>query len=238
MADPTHTTEVEVPAGLAESLKQLDSLRKEVDQTTSKIKKIHQKMDGLSESSKLDSWARLRTLYSEAIVLSEREESLALHCSDLVESVIEDWESSHTGSKKRKRSEHTQAQKKAGIVPNDEEVACRHEGQWILGKIKSHNPKKNEYKIQDADETNAHAIFSVPVSDVLQLIAPEFSKGTRVLALYPNTTCFYPAEVVSFTKRGSKPHTYRLQFDDDFEDGREKQTRIEQKYVVEDPTPS
>ncbi len=123
MADPSHTTEVEVPADLTESLKDLETLRKEVEQTTIKIKKLHQKMDSrkftliarsllflrfffiswsssvflnsfgpfkfcffkkkllssVSDTAKLESWARLRTLYSEAISLSEKEETCVLN---------------------------------------------------------------------------------------------------------------------------------------------------------------
>eukprot|EP00301_Raphidiophrys_heterophryoidea_P025275 c8444_g1_i1.p1 GENE.c8444_g1_i1~~c8444_g1_i1.p1 ORF type:complete len:248 (+),score=54.56 c8444_g1_i1:43-744(+) len=228
------TSEVTVPPELIDSLRELDAIRKDLENTTTKIKKLHQKMDSLTGSAKLESWARLRSLYAEAISLSEKEENLTLACSDMVETAIEDWESVHTG-KKRKKPESQPARR--GPIPLGEKVACLHEDNWILCTIKSYNAKKNEYKVEDADE-EANRMFIVGSHEILALNTPDLPKGTRVLALYPGTTCFYPAEVVAFTKRGSKPNTYRLQFEDDFEDGREKQTRIEQLFVVQDPSAS
>jgi SAGA-associated factor 29 len=59
----------------------------------------------------------------------------------------------------------------------------------------------------------------------------EFSKGTQVLAMFPDTTSFYPATVVVPPKK--KSPDYLLQFvDDDDEAGLTPQRKIKPKYVV------
>eukprot|EP00045_Choanoeca_perplexa_P002595 m.25444 g.25444 ORF g.25444 m.25444 type:complete len:89 (+) comp11600_c0_seq1:637-903(+) len=55
--------------------------------------------------------------------------------------------------------------------------------------------------------------------------------GSAVLALYPQTTCFYPAEVSQLPTE-AKP-TYTLHFDDDdYEDGRVRFQEVAVKYVI------
>eukprot|EP00041_Stephanoeca_diplocostata_P009682 m.151023 g.151023 ORF g.151023 m.151023 type:complete len:270 (+) comp17844_c0_seq2:159-968(+) len=56
--------------------------------------------------------------------------------------------------------------------------------------------------------------------------------GTKVLALYPQTTCFYPAEVAR-PPTADDPNTYTMHFDDDdHEDGRTRYQDVALHYVV------
>lgn len=67
-----------------------------------------------------------------------------------------------------------------------------------------------------------------------QLTLQFFEKGRRVYALYPQTTCFYPA-VVHDPPRADRSE-YVLHFDeDDYEDGRVRYQDIPVRFVVELP---
>ncbi|GMK53748.1 hypothetical protein CspeluHIS016_0103340 [Cutaneotrichosporon spelunceum] len=115
------------------------------------------------------------------------------------------------------------------------------EDEWILGIVRKMVGDKR-YEVQDADDTSLR--WSARLRDILLLPDPDapvsspshpsnledFPRGTQVLALYPETTSFYRATVVSppipgtgmgRTARGARPDAsakagqYRLAFVDD-----------------------
>jgi len=115
------------------------------------------------------------------------------------------------------------------------------ENTWILAVItKCINQDKNRYEVQDAEpqedgqpgqcyNTTIRAIIPLPDptaplnSGAHPNAYPEFPTGSTVLALYPDTSCFYRAEVIASPKeppsvRGQatvQKRFYMLKFEDD-----------------------
>ncbi|KZT12024.1 uncharacterized protein LAESUDRAFT_719985 [Laetiporus sulphureus 93-53] len=117
--------------------------------------------------------------------------------------------------------------------------------EWILAVVtKCINQDKNRYEVQDAEpqddgqpglfyNTTLRAIIplpdpTAPPDSAAHLNAyPEFTAGSTVMALYPDTSCFYRAEVVASPRDlqpagragSSSKHLalpmYRLKFEDD-----------------------
>mmetsp|Transcript_16089 Transcript_16089/g.32820 ORF Transcript_16089/g.32820 Transcript_16089/m.32820 type:complete len:280 (+) Transcript_16089:316-1155(+) len=72
--------------------------------------------------------------------------------------------------------------------------------EWILGKVVSHSPETGTYKIADEDPDTATQpkVYTLPDSQVIRLGSlPPLKKGELVYAVYPDTTAFYRANVVS-----------------------------------------
>ncbi|KAI0372128.1 hypothetical protein BV20DRAFT_940605 [Pilatotrama ljubarskyi] len=117
--------------------------------------------------------------------------------------------------------------------------------EWILAVVtKCINQDKNRYEVQDPEpqedgqpgqryNTTLRAIIplpdpNAPPDSAAHLNAyPEFATGSTVMALYPDTSCFYRAEVIASprdlnqsgrgggaTKQPTVP-TYKLKFEDD-----------------------
>lgn len=58
-------------------------------------------------------------------------------------------------------------------------------------------------------------VIPLPESDESALESPEFRLRQNVLALFPGTTCFYSAVVMSQPSRRRKTRDYLLKFADD-----------------------
>ncbi|KAJ7212119.1 SGF29 tudor-like domain-containing protein [Mycena pura] len=125
---------------------------------------------------------------------------------------------------------------------------------WILAVVtKCLNGDKNRYEVQDPEpqedgqpglcyNTTLRAIIPLP-DPTAPPGAPshlssyqEFHPGSTVMALYPDTSCFYRAEVISTPKQTgrntpSSKHIYKLKFEDD--DNQEHSVSAE--WVVEWP---
>ncbi|TRM60668.1 SGF29 tudor-like domain-containing protein [Schizophyllum amplum] len=137
-------------------------------------------------------------------------------------------------------------QNKAGGSATDEDNA------WIMAiVVKSINADKNRYIVRDAEPSEAgpavqynttlRGIIPLPDADAPPASAshlnayPEFTQGSAVLALYPDTSCFYRAEVVASPKDLAREKvrsrigvpSYKLKFDDD-----ENQEHIVPAHVV------
>ncbi|KAF8914960.1 SGF29 tudor-like domain-containing protein [Mucidula mucida] len=103
---------------------------------------------------------------------------------------------------------------------------------WILANVTRCLGDKTKYEVRDADDDNPEtyvttlaSMIPLPVAGVPEGAPeslssyPEHAKGSTVLALYPDTSCFYRAEVMTTpdrekTKEGVVP-TYVLRFEDD-----------------------
>lgn len=107
---------------------------------------------------------------------------------------------------------------------------------WILAKITNSNPARDEYEIEDVDtgdedEQESHKSYIVTREDLV-IIPKSFSqhlgyeKGSRVLAMYPDTTCFYPATIADIDGK-----EYYLHFDDDDENGKTPKRKVNYRYV-------
>jgi len=96
-----------------------------------------------------------------------------------------------------------------------------------LAVVISYNADKNKYHVEDVDqdETGTRQKYMVPPKNVIPIPSvaevrqlPEIPAHTDVLALYPGTTCFYNAIVItppSKNKDASTQGCYKVQFEDD-----------------------
>ncbi|KAG7813766.1 hypothetical protein KL921_000040 [Ogataea angusta] len=110
--------------------------------------------------------------------------------------------------------------------------------EWIQCEVlKVLNEIKFEVKDPEPDENNPNGqIFKCTWKEIILMPTTEdlaslknYPVGYRVLARYPETTTFYPAEVIGFKKDG----TCRLKFEGEEEVG--KETEVERKLVLPFP---
>ncbi|KAF5385639.1 hypothetical protein D9757_005457 [Collybiopsis confluens] len=100
---------------------------------------------------------------------------------------------------------------------------------WILAVVdKCINGDKNRYEVHDP-ESDPVVRYNTTLRSIIPLPDPnapagspsglsayrEFPVGSSVLALYPDTSCFYRAEVVATPTVGPHAPTYRVKFEDD-----------------------
>jgi len=113
---------------------------------------------------------------------------------------------------------------------------------WIMARIvKSHHQDKYRYDVEDIEpqedgkplrypaSLRSTPISMIPLPDKSASSGspahigayPEFATGATVMALYPDTSCFYRAEVIASPKdiptqgRNSGTAYYKLKFEDD-----------------------
>lgn len=111
-------------------------------------------------------------------------------------------------------------------IPAIEELvaakAASHE-LWILGIVKSINEKKKNYQIKDADPDGRS--YTLDLKNIRLLPTQTEIKscrwivpGLRVLAMYPETTVFYPATVKFESSKENGEDSCVVVFDDDEND--------------------
>ncbi|KAF2075337.1 hypothetical protein CYY_003366 [Polysphondylium violaceum] len=157
------------------------------------------------------------------------------HSSPTITTPTKEKESSSGGSKepKEKEKDHNST-----TISSGQQVAAKDSksSQWILAKVNGFNQKTQKYEVIDEDEDEPKR-FSVAPKDVIQLptlstLPPTFANNTKVLAMFPDTTAFYPAVVVSVTKTKGKPTHYTLHFEDDQENGQTPNRRVSALHVI------
>jgi len=141
----------------------------------------------------------------------------------------------------RKVAFHPHVNKAGGDVESDT---------WILAIItKCINADKNRYEVRDPEpqENGANSLYNTTLRSIIPLPDPnaprdspsslfayhEFTKGSTVMALYPDTSTFYRAQVIASPRDlpGRTVSSYKLKFEDD--DNQEHLVAAE--YVVEWP---
>ncbi|KIM65922.1 hypothetical protein SCLCIDRAFT_111946 [Scleroderma citrinum Foug A] len=125
------------------------------------------------------------------------------------------------------------------------------ENTWILAVItKCINQDKNRYEVQDVEpqedgqpgqcyNTTLRAIIPLPDPEAPPNSAAhpsayqEFPAGSIVMALYPDTSCFYRAEVIAIPSEGRSVSSkyYKLKFEDDDD----QEHSVQAQWVVEWP---
>ncbi|KAH8896460.1 hypothetical protein GQ53DRAFT_743609 [Thozetella sp. PMI_491] len=109
---------------------------------------------------------------------------------------------------------------------------------WVLGRVQQvlGEGKSRRYKVQDADpdlppdqrveyRTSASSMIPIPP---IEVELPEYEKGKIVLALYPDSTTFYKAEVM-----GSEASTGKVSLRFEGEENSVTLQLVERRYVVE-----
>lgn len=123
----------------------------------------------------------------------------------------------------------------AALVKGSEE-----EENWILAEVVQFNPATNKYEVDDIDEEqkDRHTLSRRRVVPLpLMRANPEtdphalFPKGSIVMALYPQTTCFYKAVVNQLPTTATEE--YEVLFEDaTYADGYSPPLNVAQRYVI------
>jgi SAGA-associated factor 29 len=137
------------------------------------------------------------------------------------------------------------------IIPNNTLVAARISGtsdsdeeeMWIKANVLNYIPQHKKYEVEDVDIEESSKSrkryklprkYLIPLSKDFSEHTP-FKKGTQVLAMYPDTTTFYPA-IVHSSPSPSNNYTYQVKFEDDQDDtGRTPARKVSYKHVVAIP---
>ncbi|RDB14800.1 SAGA-associated factor 29 [Hypsizygus marmoreus] len=139
-----------------------------------------------------------------------------------------------------------------GATDNDENT-------WILALVtKCINADKNRYEVQDAEpqeDGQPGLLYNTTLRAIIPLPDPnaapsspshvnayqEFSAGSTVMALYPDTSCFYRAEVIATPKdlqpsgRAVPSSKYMPMYKLKFEDDDNQEHTVAAQWVVEWP---
>jgi len=133
------------------------------------------------------------------------------------------------------------------IIPPNHKVAALNQTDWILAIVLEYDPDTGLYTVKDADEETKSLPFTlqrdkiIPTTFTKRKSGPfevqyDFPKGSQVMAVFPETTVFYKATVVSSSKRHKKINEYTLVFEDDEdEEGNIPKRKLNARLVV--PTP-
>eukprot|EP00050_Salpingoeca_kvevrii_P014094 m.32601 g.32601 ORF g.32601 m.32601 type:complete len:265 (-) comp5554_c0_seq1:77-871(-) len=134
------------------------------------------------------------------------------------------------------------AEPEATLVPGQWVAAMvsKTERSWILTVIIRAEPH-SKYVVEDiVEDSDAHERHTLPRNAIIPLPCWEplpgladtfFPHGTQVLALYPQTTCFYHCVVHEPPTQDRA--TYLCHFDDDdYEDGRVRYQEVPTKFIV------
>jgi hypothetical protein len=125
---------------------------------------------------------------------------------------------------------------------------------WILATVLRYSAQSNKYTIIDEDDADAdpwaadagrqqhvvsaRMVMPLPTHEP-SVYTPynEFARGQWVLALYPDTTCFYKALVhTPPSEMKAPPRDYIVEFEDEAEaSGKGEPMRVPQKYVLRLP---
>ncbi|XP_067649345.1 SAGA-associated factor 29-like [Haliotis asinina] len=132
------------------------------------------------------------------------------------------------------------------VAKSGNKVAARVKGQdgeenWILAEVVSYNSSSNKYEVDDIDAEEGKERHSISRRRVVPLpiwkANPEtdpdalFPKDTLVLALYPQTTCFYRA-LVDTPPKGPQDDYSVLFEDTSYHDGYSPPLMVAQRYVI------
>ncbi|KAI8855041.1 SGF29 tudor-like domain-containing protein, partial [Chytridium lagenaria] len=221
-----------------QNIQNLDDVKKVMDPTLTKINKIHNKVVK-AEKFTVKVARKLQEVYTE--VLNQTAIELKIiekfkENANLLAALLDAGNESKR--KKRKLEDKAKPNKKSRItredipevyapLPPGSQVAVRPLGHdHILAVIVKWLPDKLKYEVEDAEDdeenpgTRKRYVFPaklvIPIPEVPH--KPEFPVNHIVLALYPNSSCFYKANVVkppSKNQDEEAPGFYVVRFDDD-----------------------
>ncbi|CAG8595645.1 7417_t:CDS:2 [Diversispora eburnea] len=152
--------------------------------------------------------------------------------------------------KQLKKTKVTLPKNSGNIIKNGTPVAAKTpkskdpEENWILATVVGYRADIKQYEVEDADKDEASNrpgerftvlaknVIEIPNPGEMQL--PEFPTSHLVFALFPSTTCFYRAFVVTppskLTPKSKSPR-YKLTFEDDGNAER----LVDSQYVLDVP---
>lgn len=179
---------------------------------------------------------RMKDNYRRGIELSTTESKIIKDVIEKLSVLIALRNASEQDPKRKKRKLELDDSFKAaksnnnGILMNGTSVAAKQSKEkdkseeWILAIVIQYFPDKNKYQVEDVDQDEygqkprymlpPRYVIPIPNSDEAKA-ATEIQAHQDVLALYPGTTCFYKATVVSPPSKNKDLTSYRVQFEDD-----------------------
>jgi len=111
---------------------------------------------------------------------------------------------------------------------------------WILAEVVHFNPATNKYEVDDIDEEqkdrhtlSRRRVVPLPLMRANPETDPQglFPKGSTVMALYPQTTCFYKAIVNQLPSTATEE--YEILFEDAaYNTGYSPPLNVAQRYVI------
>jgi len=114
------------------------------------------------------------------------------------------------------------------------------EENWILAEVIRYNAQASKYELEDVDEEQKEVltlarkhVVPLPLMRANPQSNPEalYPKDVTVLALYPQTTCFYKAVVT--VPPQSHNDEYEVQFEDtSYAEGYSPPLKVAQRYVI------
>ncbi|KAJ3382860.1 hypothetical protein HDU92_004529 [Lobulomyces angularis] len=132
----------------------------------------------------------------------------------------------------------SQSSKLKRFNPNDQ-VVVRPSDDYILAIVIKSLEGGKKYEVEDAEDDELDGQrkrYTFPVQNIIPLAnkKKELQPKSKCLALYPNSTCFYPATICAtpaMNRDPSHPNHYILQFNDD----NSMERFVEENYVIEFP---
>jgi len=111
---------------------------------------------------------------------------------------------------------------------------------WILAETVSYNPNSGKYDVDDIDEEqkdrhtlSKRKVIPLPTMRANPETNPEalYDKGTTVMAIYPQTTCFYKGIINHPPTSGADD--YEVLFEDpSYADGYSPPLTVAQRYII------
>lgn len=119
----------------------------------------------------------------------------------------------------------------SSVIPPKTQVACldRSSGhQWVLGRVNRYLSDAKKYEVlDDADgEEQIYRVFKKNIR-VIPKKMQNFEAKKKVLAVYPHTTVFYPARLVS-----RKGKNWVVEFDDEDDQEESKYKEVDGRLII------
>lgn len=112
---------------------------------------------------------------------------------------------------------------------------------WILAEVVSYSSSTGKYEVDDIDEEqkdrhtlSKRKVIPLPTMRVCPETNPEalYAPGTTVMAIYPQTTCFYKGVIKEGPSSGAED--YRILFEDpSYADGYSPPLNVAQRYIIQ-----
>lgn len=128
----------------------------------------------------------------------------------------------------------------AALIKPAEEQPTGDESNWILAEVVRFNHSINKYEIDDIDEEqkerhllSRRRVVPLPLMRANPETNPEaiFEKGALVLALYPQTTCFYRGVIGKSPETGHEDYLVLFE-DSSYPEGYSPALPVPQRYVI------
>ena len=112
---------------------------------------------------------------------------------------------------------------------------------WILAEVVSYSSMSGKYEVDDIDEEqkdrhtlSKRKVIPLPTMRACPETNPEalYAPGTTVMAIYPQTTCFYKGVIKEQPSSGAED--YQILFEDpSYADGYSPPLNVAQRYIIQ-----